>query len=148
MQSKKFCYTDGVFSPEEARMYIQRVVATEAACDVIDRLRAQHGELKFHQSGGCCDGSQPMCFPKGELKVGDSDVWLGTVHGCDFFMSADQFEYWKHTHLTLDVTEGRGSSFSLEIPLGLRFLIRSRLFTSEEATRLEPIRSGGEFSSY
>lgn len=96
----------------------------------------------FHQSGGCCDGSSPMCFEKGDFRIGESDVWLGAVHGCDFYMSEDQFEYWKHTHLTIDVTPGRGASFSLEIPLGVRFLIRSRLFTDEETKHLTPVHQG------
>ncbi|MFN8343335.1 MAG: DUF779 domain-containing protein [Cyclobacteriaceae bacterium] len=105
----------------------ERVSITPAACDVIDQLRKANGPLMFHQSGGCCDGSQPMCFPEGEFRIGDSDIQLGVVHGCPFYMSKDQFEYWKHTHLTLDVVRGRGSSFSLEIPLGVRFIIHSRL---------------------
>jgi uncharacterized protein (DUF779 family) len=121
-------------------MTVARVSLTEKAKDLIDTLRAEHGELMFHQSGGCCDGSQPMCFMKGEFLVGPSDVILGTLHGCEFIMSADQFEYWKHTHLTLDVTPGRGSSFSLEIPLGFRFMIRSRLFSPEELENLEAVR--------
>lgn len=116
---------------------MQRVSITAEACDVIDRLRKIHGhELMFHQSGGCCDGSQPMCFPAGEFRVGDSDLLLGEVHQCPFYISRDQYEYWKHTHLTLDVVAGRGSSFSLEIPLGLRFIIRSRLFTEAELSQL------------
>ena len=93
----------------------------------------------FHQSGGCCDGSQPMCFQKGEFRVGASDVWIGAIHGCDFFMSADQFEYWRHTQLTIDITPGRGSSFSLEIPLGLRFVVKSRVFREEELDNLVPV---------
>lgn len=109
-----------------------RVAITEAAAEVIDRLREQHGPLMFHQSGGCCDGSAPMCFPEGEFIIGASDVLLGHIHDCPFYMSADQYEYWKHTHLTIDVVSGRGASFSLEIPLGLRFLVRSRLLTDEE----------------
>jgi hypothetical protein len=109
-----------------------RVNVTEAAADVIDRLRARHGALMFHQSGGCCDGSAPMCFPDGEFRIGESDVLLGHIHGCPFYMSADQYEYWKHTHLTVDVVPGRGASFSLEIPLGVRFLIRSRVLSDEE----------------
>ncbi len=113
-------------------MSIEKVKVTPAACTVIDMLRKQQGELMFHQSGGCCDGSQPMCFTKGEFRIGESDVLLGEVHGCEFYMARDQYEYWKHTELTLDVTEGRGASFSLEIPLGLRFIIHSRLFTEEE----------------
>jgi uncharacterized protein (DUF779 family) len=117
----------------------KRVSITPAAEKVIDELRNRFGELMFHQSGGCCDGSSPMCFEKGEFKIGSSDVQIGEVAGCGFFMSIDQFEYWKHTHLTLDVTPGRGSSFSLEIPMGIRFIIRSRLFTDEELQYLEPV---------
>ncbi|MBN3521796.1 DUF779 domain-containing protein [Algoriphagus lutimaris] len=124
---------------------IKRVLITEQAKEVIDTLRKRFGtELMFHQSGGCCDGSSPMCFEKGDFKVGSQDVWLGEVYGCDFFMSADQFEYWKHTQLTLDVTPGRGSSFSIEIPMGIRFMIRSKLFTEEELKNLSPIKSGEE----
>ena len=115
---------------------------TPAAAAVVDTLRAQHGELMFHQSGGCCDGSSPMCFPKGEFIIGESDVWLGNVHGCDFFMSEEQYQYWQHTQLTVDVTPGRGASFSLEIPLGIRFLIRSRLFTDAERENLTAVRAG------
>jgi len=117
----------------------KRVSITPAAEKVIDELRGRFGELMFHQSGGCCDGSSPMCFEKGEFKIGSSDVKIGDIYGCEFFMSIDQFEYWKHTHLTLDVTPGRGSSFSLEIPMGIRFIIRSRLFTDEESGSLEPV---------
>lgn len=123
-------------------MPYQRIDASENAKALIDEIRKIHGELMFHQSGGCCDGSSPMCFAKGDFKVGASDVWLGTVHCCEFFMSADQFEYWKHTHLTLDVSEGRGASFSLEIPYGKRFVIKSRLFTEEESKDLEPTKKG------
>ncbi|HEY9195075.1 MAG TPA: DUF779 domain-containing protein [Mucilaginibacter sp.] len=118
---------------------ISRVSVTSEAEKVIARLKQRFGDLMFHQSGGCCDGSSPMCFEKGEFRIGSSDVKIGQVAGCEFFMSIDQFEYWKHTHLTLDVTPGRGSSFSLEIPLGIRFIIRSRLFTAEELTNLEPV---------
>jgi len=117
----------------------KRVSITSAAEKVINDLRDRFGELMFHQSGGCCDGSSPMCFEKGEFKIGSSDVKIGEVYGCEFFMSIDQFEYWKHTHLTLDVTPGRGSSFSLEIPMGIRFIIRSRLFTDDELNNLEPV---------
>jgi len=122
-----------------------RISASPDAIALITKLRNEHGELMFHQSGGCCDGSQPMCFEKGEFKVGESDVYLGDINGCGFFMSRDQFEYWQHTHLTLDVTKGRGSSFSLEIPLGLRFIIRSRLFGDDETGHLIPVISGGEY---
>jgi len=124
---------------------IQRVLITEAAIAVIDELRDMHGPLMFHQSGGCCDGSSPMCFAKGEFKTGGSDVWLGKIYGCDFFMSADQFAYWQHTQLTLDVVPGRGSSFSLEIPMGVRFMIRSRIFTIEELPELSTVRRGDDY---
>ena len=124
---------------------IQRVLITDAAKEVIDTLKKRFGsELMFHQSGGCCDGSSPMCFEKGDFKVGGQDIWLGEVYGCDFFMSKDQFEYWKHTQLTLDVTPGRGSSFSIEIPMGIRFMIRSRLFSTEELEKLSPVSTGEE----
>jgi uncharacterized protein (DUF779 family) len=123
-------------------MSIARVIATEKAGELIDRLRQMHGPLMFHQSGGCCDGSQPMCFSEGDFRTGGSDVCLGDVKGCRFFMSRDQFEYWQHTQLILDVTPGRGSSFSLEIPLGVRFLTRSRVFTEQELTALEPVGTG------
>ncbi|MBX0292258.1 DUF779 domain-containing protein [Hymenobacter sp. HSC-4F20] len=122
-----------------------RVLVTPAAEATIDVLRQENGPLMFHQSGGCCDGSSPMCFQAGEFRVGSNDVWLGQIHGCDFFMSAAQFEYWKHTQLTVDVTKGRGASFSLEIPLGVRFLIRSRLFTEEESANLAPVYDGEEY---
>ncbi len=116
-----------------------RVLVTDAAKEVIDKLRATHGELMFHQSGGCCDGSAPMCYEQGDFQLGDADVYLGDIHGCPFYMARFQFEYWKHTQLTVDVTKGRGASFSLEIPMGLRFLIHSRMFTPEEQTQLEPV---------
>ncbi|WP_108423324.1 MULTISPECIES: DUF779 domain-containing protein [Flagellimonas] len=123
---------------------IKRVLVTDRAEKIIDQLRERHGELMFHQSGGCCDGSSPMCFPKGELMLNETDIWLGNIHGCDFFISKDQFEYWKHTQLTVDITTGRGSSFSLEIPLGLRFVIKSRLYTDEEAEYLVPVHPASE----
>ena len=120
-------------------MAVKRVIATEAALGLIQKLQASNGPLMFHQSGGCCDGSQPMCFPKGEFKTGGSDVCLGEIGSCEFYMGADQFEYWKHTQLEIDVTKGRGSSFSLEIPLGVRFYIKSKMFTDEELEQLEPL---------
>lgn len=116
---------------------IVRVKATQSAIDLIERLQSMYGPLMFHQSGGCCDGSQPMCFELGEFKTGENDVLLGSVHGCPFWMGRDQFEYWKHTQLTIDVIAGRGSSFSLEIPLGYRFIIRSRVFSNEEMDEME-----------
>ncbi|MBH8600865.1 DUF779 domain-containing protein [Thermoactinomyces sp. CICC 23799] len=115
---------------------VERVSVTEEAAKVIEALRKEHGDLMFHQSGGCCDGSSPMCFKAGTFRVGANDVYLGDVAGCPFYMSRAQYEYWKHTHLTIDVTKGRGASFSLEIPLGVRFIIRSRLFTEEEQKQL------------
>ncbi len=121
---------------------IPRVNITLDAAAVVEQLRAKNGELMFHQSGGCCDGSSPMCFEKGEFIVGSSDVWLGEVAGCDFYMAKDQFEYWKHTELTIDVVPGRGASFSLEIPLGLRFVTKSRLFSDEEYQNLTETRAG------
>lgn len=121
-----------------------RIDSTPQAIEVINQLKDRYGELMFHQSGGCCDGSQPMCFEKGDFKIGESDVCLGEIEGCEFWMSKDQFEYWKFTHLTLDVTPGRGASFSLEIPMGIRFLIQSRLFTEEEAQNLTPLRFLGD----
>ena len=117
----------------------KRVDITPKASQLIAMLKERYGELMFHQSGGCCDGSQPMCFEKGDFIVGGSDVCLGTVEDCEFWMSKDQFEYWKHCHLTIHVTPGRGSSFSLEIPMGVRFIVQSRLFTDEEQENLQPL---------
>lgn len=111
----------------------ERVAVTPEAADLLRRLREAHGPLMFHQSGGCCDGSSPMCFPAGEFRTGDSDVLLGDLVIDDLpetvpvWMSAAQFELWRHTHLTIDVVPGRGAGFSLEAPEGVRFLIRSRL---------------------
>jgi uncharacterized protein (DUF779 family) len=113
-------------------MKYQRVAITEKAIEVLNQLKAKHGNLIFHQSGGCCDGSAPMVFEEGDMYLDDSDILLGQLDGVNYYMNQDQFEYWKHTHLTVDITEGRGSSFSLEIPLGLRFIIHSRLLTDEE----------------
>ena len=120
-----------------------QVTATEAALGLIDRLRAKHGDLMFHQSGGCCDGSSPMCYPLGEFMVGDQDVLLGTVGGTPFYIGRAQFEYWKHTQIILDVVPGRGGMFSLEGPEGIRFLSRSRVFTDEE---IQTLRAGGRIS--
>jgi uncharacterized protein (DUF779 family) len=121
---------------------IPRVKVTEEAKKIINELRAKYGELMFHQSGGCCDGSSPMCYEAGEFLVGSSDVWLGEIDGCDFYMAKDQFEFWQHTELTIDVVEGRGASFSLEIPLGLRFVTKSRVFTYQESQNLIETRLG------
>jgi len=116
-----------------------RVDATDEASAWLERLEAQHGPLMFHQSGGCCDGSAPMCYPLGEFRIGERDVFLGRVAttGTPFFIGGDQFEYWQHTALTVDVVPGRGSGFSVEAPEGIRFLIRSRLFTDEEERELK-----------
>lgn len=111
---------------------VARVSATPAALELIELLKTKHGELMFHQSGGCCDGSSPMCYPLGELRVGGQDVLLGTIGGCPFYIGAAQFEYWQHTQLIIDVVPGRGGMFSLEGPEGKRFLTRSRLFNDEE----------------
>jgi len=116
-----------------------RVCATPAALELIERLRTQHGELLFHQSGGCCDGSAPMCFSQGEFMVGDSDVRLGEIGSVPFYMSRSQFQYWEHTHLTIDAIPGNGGMFSLERPTGLRFLTRSRLYSDEEWAALPPL---------
>ncbi len=117
-----------------------RVLITPEAAELIAMLQSKFGALMFHQSGGCCDGSQPMCFEKGDFKLGQSDVCLGTIEGCEFWMSKDQFEYWQHTQLIIHVMEGRGSSFSIEIPYGKRFLTQSRMFVLEEVEDLEPLR--------
>ncbi len=113
-------------------MKYERVAITEKATAVLKQLKEKHGDLIFHQSGGCCDGSAPMVLEEGDMYLDDSDILLGQLEGVNYYMNQDQFEYWKHTHLTIDITEGRGSSFSLEIPLGLRFIIRSRLLTDKE----------------
>ena len=123
-------------------MTVTRVDVTPAAADLMRSLRGQHGPLMFHQSGGCCDGSSPMCYLEGEFRTGQSDVLLESLHiegvaePITFWMSKSQFELWKHTHLTVDVVPGRGSGFSLEAPEGVRFLIRSRLLTSDELAAL------------
>jgi uncharacterized protein (DUF779 family) len=118
-------------------MKAERVLATGAARALIAELREAHGPLLFHQSGGCCDGSAPMCFQQSEFRVGARDVRLGEIDGCPVFMGAAQFEYWKHTQLTLDVVPGRGAGFSLEAPRGVRFIIRSRVLEPAEVAELE-----------
>jgi uncharacterized protein (DUF779 family) len=120
----------------------QRIDATPAAVEMLAKLAAANGPLMFHQSGGCCDGSSPMCFSQGEFIVGDDDVFLGVIAaevagGVPVFIGGAQFEYWSHTHLTIDLVKGRGAGFSLEAPEGYRFLTRSRLFTDDEADALE-----------
>ncbi len=114
-----------------------RVTATPAALDFIQRLRAKHGPILFHQSGGCCDGSAPMCYAQGDFLIGDNDVKLGEIGGVPFYIGAAQFDYWKHTQLIIDVVPGQGGMFSLDNGTGSRFLTRSRLFTDEELSALE-----------
>jgi uncharacterized protein len=116
---------------------VDRVEITEAATEIVARLKGIHGALMFHQSGGCCDGSAPMCYPKGDFRVGPQDVLLGEIAGCQFYIGAAQFEYWRHTQLIIDVVPGRGSGFSVEAPEGVRFLTRSRVFSDDEVTALE-----------
>ena len=118
-------------------MAVERVDVTPAAETLLRKLQGIHGPLLFHQSGGCCDGSAPMCFPRGEFRVGQQDVFLGTIVDTPFYIGGPQFEYWQHTHLTVDVVKGRGSGFSAEAPEGVRFLIRSRVFTDEEYEALK-----------
>jgi uncharacterized protein (DUF779 family) len=130
---------------------VRRVDVTGEAADLLRRLTGMHGGLMFHQSGGCCDGSSPMCFPDGDFITSEADVHLGDLEvGLEkpvpFWMSKSQFAYWSHTHLTVDVVAGRGAGFSVEAPEGVRFLIRSRLFTDEESEALvaeEPVQQGG-----
>ncbi|WP_217585867.1 DUF779 domain-containing protein [Lentibacillus saliphilus] len=115
---------------------VKRVTATDEALKLINTLIETHGPLMFHQSGGCCDGSSPMCYPRGEFRVGESDVLLGEIGDTPFYMSKDQYNYWKHTQLIIDAVNGRGGMFSLEGPEGKRFLTRSRVFTEEERAQL------------
>ncbi len=123
---------------------VERVLVTEQAAGVIERLRARHGALLFHQSGGCCDGSSPMCYPAGEFRVGAQDVLLGRIADTPVYIGAAQFAYWSHTQLIIDVVPGRGGGFSLEAPDGVRFLTRSRVFTDDEASALAPVRTGAD----
>ena len=128
----------------------KRIESAPAADDLIRKLTSIHGPLMFHQSGGCCDGSAPMCYTEGEFRVGGADVLLGELDVPNLvtpsgeaappikvWISLEQFEYWKHTHITIDAVPGRGGGFSLETPEGFRFIIRSRLFSDEEALELE-----------
>jgi uncharacterized protein len=125
------------FNLNERTHMVTRVSATPLALEWIEKLAGKHGPLLFHQSGGCCDGSAPMCYPRNEFVLGSSDVQLGEIGGVPFCMSVSQFEYWQHTHLIIDVVPGRGSGFSIESPEGIRFLTRSRLYTPEEEAELE-----------
>ncbi|BCS30814.1 acetaldehyde dehydrogenase [Luteitalea sp. TBR-22] len=127
--------------PEQAAT-VPRVTCTPAAEDLIRTLQAEHGPVLFHQSGGCCDGSSPMCYPQSDFIVGDRDVCLGTIADAPFYMSPSQFEYWQHTQLIIDVVPGRGGMFSLENGREVRFLTRSRLFDEQEAASLAPVTTG------
>ena len=116
---------------------VDRVLVTPAAEEIVARLKARHGDLLFHQSGGCCAGSAQMCYPVGAFRVGPQDVLLGRIASCDFYIGAAQFELWEHTQLTVDVVPGRGAGFSAEAPEGVRFLTRSRVFTDAEVAELK-----------
>ncbi|MGO4706867.1 DUF779 domain-containing protein [Microvirga sp. 2MCAF38] len=116
---------------------ILRVTATPRALELIAILQREHGPVLFHQSGGCCDGSSPMCYPQGEYLVGENDVLMGMIGGAPFYMSESQFAYWKHTQLIIDVIPGRGGMFSLDNGRDVRFLTRSRLFTDAESESLQ-----------
>lgn len=116
---------------------VDRVTVTPQAAAVVERLKAMHGPLMFHQSGGCCDGSSPMCYPHGEFRVGGEDLHVGDIAGCEFWMWAPQYEYFSNSQIVIDVVPGRGSGFSLEAPEGVRFLTRSRLFDDDEIAELD-----------
>lgn len=122
-------------------MLVKRIVATESALGLLSELQDKHGALLLHQSGGCCDGSVPMCFTKDEFLIDHNDVLLGLLDSVPFYMSADQFEYWKHTQLTLEISPGRGSGFSLESSTGNKFVIQSRMFTDAELTQLSDLKT-------
>ena len=120
---------------------LARVVATDAALEMIEELRRRHGPLMFFQSGGCCDGSSPMCYAAGEFNLSETDVYLGNLGGTPFYMGLEQYEYWEHTQLIIDVVDGNGGMFSLDNGTGRRFLTRSRLFSDEEAAVLHAQRT-------
>jgi uncharacterized protein (DUF779 family) len=120
-------------------LQVARVTATEAAEALATTLTAENGPILFHQSGGCCDGSSPMCYPQNDFMTGDSDVLLGEIAGAPFYISRSQFEYWKHTQIIIDVVPGKGGMFSLENGRGVRFLTRSRVYTDEEVGQLAPV---------
>ncbi|MBD2463129.1 DUF779 domain-containing protein [Oscillatoria sp. FACHB-1407] len=117
---------------------VEKVTATDAALQLIEHLKQRHGLLMFHQSGGCCDGSSPMCYPVGEFIIGSADVLLGEIQGCPFYIGAQQYHHWKHTQLILDVAPGPGGNdFSLEGDSGERFITRSRLFSDAEQAAMQ-----------
>lgn len=121
-----------------------RVEATESTISFIKVLKEKHGPLIFHQSGGCCDGSSPMCYPKDELWLNETDILLGHLDDVPFYMNRDQFDYWKHTHLTIDIVPGRGAGFSLEAPHNQRLVVVSRLFYDYEIEQLYPLKNGND----
>ena len=128
-----------------------KVSATNSALSLLSELKEKYGEkLMFHQSGGCCDGSAPMCFPRDEFRVGSRDIYLGSIQSQPFFIAEDQFSYWEHTHLIIDVVPGSGGMFSLEGPTGKRFLTRSRVFTDQEYNELKncPAKHAKELTEY
>lgn len=116
-----------------------RVTATPAALDLISTLQSEYGPVLFHQSGGCCDGSSPMCYPVSDFMIGDFDVQLGEIGDAAFYMSRSQFDYWKHTQIIIDLVPGKGGMFSLENGRGVRFLTRSRIYSDEEYAQLAPV---------
>jgi uncharacterized protein len=118
---------------------VARVIATEAAKSLVAELASENGPILFHQSGGCCDGSSPMCYPRSDFLTGNSDVLLGEIAGAPFYIGRSQFEYWKHTQIIIDVVPGKGGMFSLENGRGVRFLSRSRVYTDEEVGLLPPV---------
>lgn len=126
---------------------IDLVSVTPKAADLIKELKAAHGDLMFHQSGGCCDGSAPMCYALGEFKTGSTDVYLGDIEGCPFYIGKEQYKAWAHTHIIVDLVEGRGSGFSLEAPRGVRFLTRSRVFTDAEKQQLAETKMPSELKT-
>jgi len=132
-------------APADAKL-VSRVLCTEAAARLVEQLRGRYGPVLFHQSGGCCDGSAPMCYPAGEFVIGDRDVCLGEIASAPFYISESQFEYWQHTQLTIDVVPGHGGMFSLDNGTGLRFLVRSRLYQDDEVPRLAPVHQGRDQS--
>lgn len=117
-------------------MDIKRIKATDAALDFIKEIKKEYPNILFHQSGGCCDGSSPMCYPADDYRIGSNDIKLGEVENVPFYISESQFDVWKHTQLILDVVEGRGGMFSLDNGREKRFLTRSRIFNSEELSTL------------
>lgn len=118
---------------------IKRVIITDEAREIINQLKRENGRLMFHLSGGCCDGSSPMCFGYGEFRTGEGDILLGEIDECPFYISHSHLDLWKNSQITVDVVRGRGASFSLEIPLGVRFVVRSRLVRGDECEKLEPV---------